>query len=422
MTHKAVRVEDLSKAYVVQHQSGDHGLRHRLEQMFRNPVSTVRSLAKDKGTSEVFWALKDVSFDIDHGDAIAVIGRNGAGKSTLLKVLSRITEPTQGRIRIRGRMASLLEVGTGFHQELTGRENIYLNGAILGMSRADIRRNFEAIVDFAEIERFLDTPVKRYSTGMYMRLAFSVAAHLDPDILVVDEVLAVGDAQFQKKCLGKMGQVAGGGRTVLFVSHNMSSVQALCKKAIYLEAGRLKSAGSASDITAEYLRDTGGVKPLTSVVDVGEACQIVGLSVSPDVVAQHSSSEITLRLQARGDTVINELSVLVYSLHQVRVAMIDLRSIGLPQRLRPGDSIVARATVKSWPLVEGDYTLGVYLNSAEYFDEIHNLVTFSVVNAATDSEFLPHAPQYRGLVALDYEARGQVAGATPARKRVLVDT
>jgi lipopolysaccharide transport system ATP-binding protein len=207
---------------------------------------------------EEFWALKDVSFEVKRGEVVGIIGRNGAGKSTLLKILSRITEPSEGRVTLRGRVASLLEVGTGFHPELTGRENIFLNGAILGMSKAEIRKKFDEIVAFAEVERFLDTPVKRYSSGMYVRLAFAVAAHLEPEILVVDEVLAVGDAEFQKKCLGKMKDVATGGRTVLFVSHNMGAVASLCEKVIYLKNGKVSSLGKTPEQIYIYLKD---VKP-----------------------------------------------------------------------------------------------------------------------------------------------------------------
>ena len=203
---------------------------------------------------EEFWALKNVSFEIKRGEIVGIIGRNGAGKSTLLKILSRITEPTEGRARIRGRVASLLEVGTGFHPELTGRENIFLNGAILGMSQAEVNRKFDEIVAFAEIEKFIDTPVKRYSSGMYLRLAFGVAAHLEPEILIVDEVLAVGDAEFQKKCTGKIDEVSRReGRTVIFVSHNMSAINNLCSKAIYLDAGRLQQVGDTSMVVSKYL-------------------------------------------------------------------------------------------------------------------------------------------------------------------------
>jgi lipopolysaccharide transport system ATP-binding protein len=205
--------------------------------------------------AEEFWALKDVSFDVRRGEVVGIIGRNGAGKSTLLKILSRITAPTAGRLRIRGRVASLLEVGTGFHPELTGRENIFLNGAILGMGRKEIVRKFDEIVAFAEIEKFIDTPVKYYSSGMYMRLAFAVAAHLEPDILIVDEVLAVGDAAFQKKCLGKMEDVSRGGRTVLFVSHNMTAVQTLCQRTILLRIGRVAFVGDARQGIGQYLNE-----------------------------------------------------------------------------------------------------------------------------------------------------------------------
>jgi lipopolysaccharide transport system ATP-binding protein len=205
---------------------------------------------------EDFWALHQVSFDVAPGDVVGIIGRNGAGKSTLLKILSRITEPTEGRVHLRGRVASLLEVGTGFHPELTGRENIFLNGAILGMNRAEIRRKFDAIVEFAEIERFLDTPVKRYSSGMFVRLAFAVAAHLEPEILIVDEVLAVGDAVFQQKCMGKMDAVSKReGRTVLFVSHNMAAIQHLCGRAVLLKGGQIHTEGDPARVVSEYLTD-----------------------------------------------------------------------------------------------------------------------------------------------------------------------
>jgi lipopolysaccharide transport system ATP-binding protein len=207
---------------------------------------------RSSASTEEFWAIKDVSFKIDQGDVVGIIGRNGAGKSTLLKILSRITEPTTGRIRIKGRVASLLEVGTGFHPELTGRENIFLNGAILGMSRAEIRAKFDEIVAFAAVEQFLDTPVKRYSSGMYVRLAFAVAAHLEPEILIVDEVLAVGDSEFQKKCLGKIREVATGGRTVLFVSHNMQAISVLCNRGMFLRAGSLEYAGGIKETIAQY--------------------------------------------------------------------------------------------------------------------------------------------------------------------------
>ncbi|MGO8698108.1 MAG: ABC transporter ATP-binding protein [Limisphaerales bacterium] len=221
----------------------------------RSPLSPLPSPHPDRASHEDFWALKDVSFEVKQGEVVGIIGRNGAGKSTLLKILSRITEPTEGRVRLRGRVASLLEVGTGFHPELTGRENIFLNGAILGMHRSEIKQKFDEIVAFAEVKKFLDTPVKRYSSGMYVRLAFAVAAHLEPEILIVDEVLAVGDAQFQKKCLGKMESASRSGRTVLFVSHNMATVVALCSRAVYLKLGCVVTDSSPSKVIDAYLVD-----------------------------------------------------------------------------------------------------------------------------------------------------------------------
>lgn len=254
-----ITVENLGKKYLLRHQSGGQpyvALRDVLSDGARNLGRKLLGRGNASARSaenEEFWALRDVSFEVRHGDRIGIIGRNGAGKSTLLKILSRITEPTTGSVRIKGRVASLLEVGTGFHPELTGRENIFLNGAILGMGRAEIKKKFDEIVDFAEIERFLDTPVKRYSSGMYVRLAFAVAAHLEPEILVVDEVLAVGDAQFQKKCLGKMEDVSNReGRTVLFVSHNMGAMNNLCGKGILLEQGKLVCFGEIKTVIDKY--------------------------------------------------------------------------------------------------------------------------------------------------------------------------
>lgn len=255
-----LRAEGLGKKFIIGHQAERErytALRDVMARaakgLARSTIDLMRGKAIIQGdVFEEFWALKDVNFEIKRGEVVGVIGRNGAGKSTLLKVLSRITEPSEGWVTINGRVASLLEVGTGFHPELTGRENIYLNGAILGMTHAEIKRKFDEIVDFAEIEKFLDTPVKRYSSGMYVRLAFAVAAHLEPEILVVDEVLAVGDADFQKKCLGKMSEVAGGGRTVLFVSHNMDAVRRICVSGVLMSGGRVERRGSVEDCIEGY--------------------------------------------------------------------------------------------------------------------------------------------------------------------------
>jgi|ERR1043166_5927884 lipopolysaccharide transport system ATP-binding protein len=261
MNDIAIRVENLGKRYRIGKRERYKTLRDTLTDTMCAPFRRIQSAFRgsgsqnSEGVNETIWALKNVSFEIPRGEVVGVIGRNGAGKSTLLKLLSRITEPTEGHAEIHGRVGSLLEVGTGFHPELTGRENIYLNGAILGMRRAEIASKFDEIVAFAEIDKFIDTPVKHYSSGMYMRLAFAVAAHLEPEILIVDEVLAVGDAAFQKKCLGKMGEVAKQGRTVLFVSHNLSAISALCTRAALLDRGRLIHVHAAADVVRQYLSE-----------------------------------------------------------------------------------------------------------------------------------------------------------------------
>lgn len=256
-----IRVENLSKRYRIGTRSrhGD-GLRHVLERALRSPATWMgRKHRARSADSEEFWALRNADLEVRRGEMVGVIGRNGAGKSTLLKLLSRITEPTTGRIRLRGRVASLLEVGTGFHPELTGRENIHLNGAILGMSRSEIRRRFDEIVDFADIGTFLETPVKRYSSGMYVRLAFAVAAHLEPEVLIVDEVLAVGDAEFQRKCLGKMEDAsAQQGRTILLVSHQMPAIQNLCRRCVLMDKGRIVMEGATDEIVRHYLAESLG--------------------------------------------------------------------------------------------------------------------------------------------------------------------
>ena len=253
MAAPSISVRQLSKRYQLGSRAAHNTLRDQIADSVRRVFSRSKSgAASDAGE---FWALRDVSFDVAKGEVLGVIGRNGAGKSTLLKVLSQITEPTAGEVRMRGRIASLLEVGTGFHPELSGRENVYLNGAILGMTKAEIRGKFDEIVAFAEVEKFLDTPVKRYSSGMYVRLAFAVAAHLEPEVLIIDEVLAVGDATFQKKCLGKMKEVGASGRTVLFVSHNMSAVMALCSRCVVLQNGTLLADLPPADAVSLYLRE-----------------------------------------------------------------------------------------------------------------------------------------------------------------------
>lgn len=249
-----IKVENLSKRYKLGAQQKPYStLRESLVEAVQKPFKAFQQNKNKSSADSSFWALQDINFQVEPGEVVGIIGRNGAGKSTLLKILSRITEPTKGKIELFGRVGSLLEVGTGFHAELSGRENIFLNGAILGMHRSEIARKFDEIVDFAEVEKFLDTPVKHYSSGMYTRLAFAVAANLEPDVLIVDEVLAVGDAEFQRKCLGKMQDISSHGRTVLFVSHNIKAIQQLCQKSILLDSGRVKMQGETSKVVQEYI-------------------------------------------------------------------------------------------------------------------------------------------------------------------------
>src|SRR5260221_1535709 len=272
MSNTAIHIQGLSKKYRIGRREQYRTFRDVLTNTITAPLQRVRGLLRGNASAaanltDTIWALKDVSFSVKQGEVIGLIGHNGAGKSTLLKILSRITEPTEGRAEVFGRVGALLEVGTGFHPELTGRENVYLNGAILGMGRQEIERKFDEIVAFAEIDKFIDTPVKYYSSGMGLRLGFAVAAHLEPEILIVDEVLAVGDAEFQKKCLGKMSEVAGGGRTVLFVSHNLAAVETLCARSIHLARGMVAIDGKTDEVIGTYIKlrqapsDTTHVRP-----------------------------------------------------------------------------------------------------------------------------------------------------------------
>ncbi|MEM9264995.1 MAG: ABC transporter ATP-binding protein [Cyanobacteria bacterium P01_F01_bin.13] len=280
MSDTVIQVENLGKMYIIGHQQeGSYrykALRDILADGARSLVHKLRHPGKSftPPNQEEFWALKDLSFEIKQGEVVGIIGRNGAGKSTLLKILSRITEPTTGRVRLKGRVASLLEVGTGFHPELTGRENIFLNGAILGMSRAEINHKFDEIVDFAEISKFLDTPVKRYSSGMYVRLAFSVAAHLDPEILIIDEVLAVGDIQFQKKCLQKLERIEDSNRTIVFVSHNMATVKGLCSRALLIKEGKIIKDDTPEIVSTDYLADAKAKQAITDFEDAYMSTEI----------------------------------------------------------------------------------------------------------------------------------------------------
>jgi lipopolysaccharide transport system ATP-binding protein len=391
-----IRVENLSKRYLISHQgnNGD-GLRHRIEDVARSPLRWLRSspktarnghsgngagspLKNKTATKEEFWALKDVNFEINQGEVVGIIGRNGAGKSTLLKVLSRITEPTSGRITINGRVASLLEVGTGFHPELTGRENIFLNGAILGMTKAEIKSKFDEIVAFAEIERFLDTPVKRYSSGMYVRLAFAVAANLESEVMLVDEVLAVGDAQFQKKCLGKMQEVASHrGRTVLFVSHNAGAIAMLCSKGVLLDRGCLATIGSTRDVLADY--NSRGAKDSVQLSTNPQKPSITSVSTNRGELLQGDfvldvsfSSPFPLNPPIVGIVVSNAIGVPVFGSN----ALMHTEGFA-PKPMTAG---VARITIRDLPLHPGEYAVTVFLGEAgSNYDIRRDLLRFDFV-------------------------------------------
>ena len=357
----AISVRGLGKAYTIAHQEKATLASEALMAKLRNPFGRV--------SKETFWALKDVEFDIEKGDVVGIVGRNGAGKSTLLKVLSRITTPTTGEVRLYGRVGSLLEVGTGFHPELTGRENIYLNGAILGMRKSEIDRQFDAIVDFAEVERFLDTPVKRYSSGMYVRLAFAVAAHLNPEILIVDEVLAVGDAQFQQKCLGKMQDVSRQeGRTVLFVSHNMAAVKRLCRTGLLMHQGNSLVRGTVEEVMAAYaqlgtrsqLASSGGILfegPLSRVNRIAFGRDGTSGSAYPG-----EKLELTIEFELFDQISKPSLEFVIGSAAGERSVVLNTRIAGCEMDGSPGRYAIT-ATIDDLSITPGSYHVSASLQS-----------------------------------------------------------
>jgi len=391
MSDTVIRVENLSKKYVISHQQEGQQYKALRDVIADGAKAVGKALLKPSKAAlnpsrEEFWALKDVSFEIKQGDRVGIIGRNGAGKSTLLKVLSRIVEPTSGSISIRGRVASLLEVGTGFHPELTGRENVYLNGAILGMSREEIKRKFDEIVAFAEVEKFLDTPVKRYSSGMYVRLAFAVAAHMEPEILIVDEVLAVGDGAFQKKCLGKMEDVSKEGRTILFVSHSMSTMTSLCQRAIWLMNGQVFMEGSAEHITSKYL--TYGAENSGDVV-ITEKLSNTRFSFKR-LTLLDSENQITSVFDIRNPIKIRLQYELSQSIHNLEVSLRVYNSSGIPifttnrSSYLSSDfvagSYVSEIEIPAQFLSPGTYsmTIGAHIPKVEVLSTHESLMSFDV--------------------------------------------
>ncbi len=361
---------------------------------------------------EEFWALKDVSFEVKPGEAVGIIGRNGAGKSTLLKLLSRITEPTQGRIELEGRVASLLEVGTGFHPELTGRENIFLNGAILGMHRAEIKKKFDEIVAFAEVEKFLDTPVKHYSSGMYMRLAFAVAAHLEPEILIVDEVLAVGDCEFQKKCLGKMEDVSHSGRTILFVSHNMDAILRLCSRAILLQAGRVLEAGPVQPVVTRYTTiqlnqppkvDLGHfpAQPWTRRNLIFSSVEWSGTGAgSPWVIPFGEPISFKIHFDCVKPVQQAELGIALFAPTGTEIASSSSIATQPGLNLSPGKHTFS-VIYRSLNLVPGTYTFGIGLRSSMGAEDHIPRAAFSLDVAHSEKSSLNKADTFLGFVVPD---------------------
>lgn len=413
---KVISIENLSKSYRLgtigaSTLAGDINRWWARARGKPDPLLTIGEKDYGNRDGETIWALKDINFDVQQSEAVGIIGKNGAGKSTLLKILSRVTTPTAGVIKAKGRVASLLEVGTGFHPELTGRENIFMNGAILGMSRKEVERKFDEIVDFSGVEKYVDTPVKRYSSGMYVRLAFAVAAHLDPDILIVDEVLAVGDAEFQKKCLGKMSDASGDGRTVLFVSHNMAAVQNLCNRSIWLQSGEVKNIGETSKIVNDYISQSTSLN-MKSIAEIprkighGEKIKIINgwtinerkeknsifkfgekiaihLDIQPSISLDNLSLVIGIdsSMDHRIATAISEEKNILFSTSSNTPLSVDVSLLGL--RLKPGIYYL---------------TLGVRRNKF-LLDRAIKAIRFEVISIAEDQQV--QATRIRGDIFVD---------------------
>jgi lipopolysaccharide transport system ATP-binding protein len=402
----AIRVENLAKVYrVAQNQQQNYKtFRELLGDTVMAPLRRFRSggLALAQQTEE-FWALKDVSFEVQPGEVVGIIGRNGAGKSTLLKILSRITKPTKGRVEINGRVGSLLEVGTGFHSELTGRENVYLNGSILGMNKREIAKKFDEIVDFAGVDKFLDTPVKRYSSGMYVRLAFAVAAHLEPEILIVDEVLAVGDAEFQKKCLGKIGDVAKSGKTALFVSHNLQAVKLLCTHAIYLRNGKMLFEGTASQAIANYLgsssHDNAAIRWDESNSPGSDSARLKSVRILNDLGETSNMHDISkiIDVELEFDVLQSNASI-DSSIHILNEDGLCVCALGVELERTGADRITKSGTYRTTCRIPANF-----LNEGR-----HSISVFLVRNSA---DVMVEEPALLSFVANDYgNARGEFVG------------
>jgi lipopolysaccharide transport system ATP-binding protein len=422
MTDTVIKVENLSKQYRIGAREKYKTFRETLVDAAKAPLKGIGSLfSRDSSHvarhAETIWALKDVSFEVKQGEVLGIIGRNGAGKSTLLKILSKITEPTEGRVELRGRVGSLLEVGTGFHPELTGHENIYLYGAILGMDRWEVTRKFDEIVAFAELEKFIDTPVKRYSSGMYMRLAFAVAAHLEPEILLVDEVLAVGDAAFQKKCLGKMGDVSKEGRTVLFVSHNLAAIIALCSRSLLLESGNLSMDGGSVEVTqyyqTTYVTLLSESRDLTSLAHRGTNKAVFSsLVVKPYSTSAHElplaytgcDLIITAVVKSVSGIVDANVALVLYDSAGYRLVDMNTAQKGIFLSLAPESQAEVIFHVKELLLKPGLYLLGLWLGRGG-LEEIDSIEHAARLEITGNPEMQKHTESFPGPYLCRFESR-----------------
>ena len=403
MDDTAIKVEGLGKLYRLDHESRRHeSFRSALTAFALSPMRRFRQLQGTDATQEEFWALKDVSFEVQRGEVIGVIGRNGAGKSTLLKILSRIVEPTEGRAVMRGRVASLLEVGTGFHPELSGRENIFLNGSILGMRRREIEAKFDEIVAFAEVDKFLDTPVKRYSSGMYVRLAFAVASHLEPEILIVDEVLAVGDSQFQKKCIGKMKDIAGSGsRTGVFVSHNMGAVRALCSSCLYLVRGAVAAKGNVDEMINLYLKPTGETRRASVTSRHGIQLYEAGLynnanEPATSVVYFLQPCEVRVRIGAKNGFAMAALVIHIFDELGAHVSSLNSTEEGV-EAFTMGPHHTFVYPIPQMSLMPGRYTASLYVHrphDGTKYLEADSFFDFEVLPALVPGGMLPYTSSH----------------------------
>lgn len=417
MDNIAIRVEGLSKQYHIGRQQPSYEtLREALSRLFTAPFVKANNILRGQasgasGLDEKIWALRDVSFEVQHGEVLGIIGRNGAGKSTLLKILSRITEPTAGYADIFGRIGSLLEVGTGFHPELTGRENIYLNGAILGMKRTEIANKFDDIVSFAEVEKFVDTPVKHYSSGMYLRLAFAVAAHLEPEILVVDEVLAVGDAAFQKKCLGKMSEVAQEGRTVLLVSHNMEAIQRLCEKTLLLDLGSVVQYGHTNQVVSQYLLSGRQIESGIDLIDIHRPPNLGIYARIENLYIYNSQNQITNTL-AFGEPFSIEVTcrilkqvegvsflIGIETIYEQRIVTITSLEADELFSAESGNMIRGKLKVEKLLLKPGEYTLtcGLFATN-KGIDRVPQAMRFQISDVSFDPKYLHVGQVTIGLI------------------------